>query len=69
MLWGHVRVAHHNDAAHDTIELMKEKGIKDQVKVIAGGAPISQDFAGEAGADSFALDAASAVDLCKGLWA
>ncbi|WP_407313534.1 B12-binding domain-containing protein [Desulfosporosinus sp. SB140] len=53
----------------DTIELMKEEGIKDQVKVIVGGAPISQDFADEVGADGFAPDAASAVDLCNRLLA
>jgi 5-methyltetrahydrofolate--homocysteine methyltransferase len=53
----------------DTIELMKEEGMKDQVKVIVGGAPISQDFADEVGADGFAPDAASAVDLCNRLLA
>ncbi|ATW27257.1 cobalamin B12-binding domain-containing protein [Candidatus Formimonas warabiya] len=51
----------------DTIELMKEEGLADKVKVIVGGAPISQDFADEVGADGFAPDAASAVDLCKKL--
>lgn len=53
----------------DTIELMKEEGVKDQVAVIVGGAPISQDFADEVGADGFAPDAASAVDLCNRLLA
>jgi len=53
----------------DTIELIKEEGLKDKVKVIIGGAPISQDFANEIGADGFAPDAASAVDLCKKLLA
>lgn len=53
----------------DTIELMKEEGIRDQVKVIIGGAPISQDFADEISADGFAPDAASAVDLCNRLLA
>ncbi len=46
----------------DTIELIKEEGLK--VKCIVGGAPISQDFADEIGADGFAPDAASAVELC-----
>ncbi|MDQ7095130.1 corrinoid protein [Desulfosporosinus sp. PR] len=46
----------------DTIELIKEEGLK--VKCIVGGAPISQDFADEIGADGFAPDAASAADLC-----
>jgi len=50
----------------DTIELMKEEGLGN-VKAIVGGAPISQDFADEVGADGFAPDAASAVDLCNSL--
>ncbi|MGI5866538.1 MAG: cobalamin B12-binding domain-containing protein [Syntrophaceticus schinkii] len=50
----------------DTIELMKEEGLG-HVKAIVGGAPISQDFADEVGADGFAPDAASAVDLCNAL--
>lgn len=54
-------------AMKDTIELLKEEGLKDQVKCIIGGAPISQDFADEIGADGFAPDAASAVELCKNL--
>lgn len=40
----------------------EEEGLK--VKCIIGGDPISQDFADEIGADGFALDAASAVELC-----
>lgn len=49
----------------DTIELIKEEGLK--VKCIIGGAPISQAFADEIGADGYAPDAASAVDLCSKL--
>ncbi|KJS88152.1 MAG: methyltransferase [Peptococcaceae bacterium BICA1-8] len=51
----------------DTIEVLKEEGLRDKVKVIVGGAPISNDFAEEIGADGFAPDAASATDLCKRL--
>ena len=53
----------------DTIELLKEEGVRDKVLVIIGGAPISQDFADEIGADGFAPDAGSAIDLCKKLLA
>lgn len=49
----------------DTIELFREEGL--DVKAIVGGAPISQDFADEIGADGFAPDAASATELCKRL--
>ena len=48
-------------------KLLKEEGLRDDVKVIIGGAPVSQDFADEIVADGFAPDAASAADLCKKL--
>jgi 5-methyltetrahydrofolate--homocysteine methyltransferase len=51
----------------DTIELLKEEGLRNRVKVIIGGAPVSQDFADEIDADGFSPDAASAADLCKRL--
>jgi 5-methyltetrahydrofolate--homocysteine methyltransferase len=51
----------------DTIDLLKEQGLRNKVKVIIGGAPISQEFADNIGADGFAPDAASAADLCKEL--
>jgi len=54
-------------AMKDTIDLISEEGLRDQVKIVIGGAPISQDFADQIGADGFAPDAASAVDLCKKL--
>jgi 5-methyltetrahydrofolate--homocysteine methyltransferase len=49
----------------DTIELLEEEGLRDKVKVIIGGAPISQEFAASIGADGYAPDAATATDLCK----
>ncbi|MBQ6811087.1 MAG: corrinoid protein [Firmicutes bacterium] len=51
----------------DTIELLKEEGLRDDVNVIIGGATVSQDFADEIVAEGFAPDAASAADLCKKL--
>lgn len=54
-------------AMKDTIEVLKEEGIRDKVKVIIGGAPISQDFADEIGADGYAPDAASATELAENL--
>ena len=50
-----------------TIEMLVEEGLRDKVKVIVGGAPVSQEFADTIGADGFAADAASASDLCKAL--
>ncbi|MBQ7262378.1 MAG: cobalamin-dependent protein, partial [Synergistaceae bacterium] len=54
-------------AMKDTIELLKEEGLRDKVKVIVGGAPLSDDFAGEISADGYSPDALSAVGLCKQL--
>ena len=51
----------------DTIELLKDEGLRDQVKVIIGGAPVSQDFADEIAADGYSPDAVSAADLAKSL--
>ena len=50
-----------------TIEALKEAGLRDQVKVMIGGAPITQDFADKIGADGFAPDASSASRKAKSL--
>jgi 5-methyltetrahydrofolate--homocysteine methyltransferase len=50
-----------------TIEALTEAGLRDQVKVIIGGAPITQDFADRVGADGFASDAGSASRVAKAL--
>lgn len=50
-----------------TIKALEEAGLRDQVKVIIGGAPINEEFAKEAGADGYAPDASRAVDLIKKL--
>jgi len=49
------------------VELTRERGLSDQVKVIVGGAPVSQQFAEEIGADAYGFDAANAVDRVKTL--
>ena len=45
------------------IEKLEEAGIRDRVKVMIGGAPVTDSFATEIGADGYAEDAISAVDL------
>ena len=50
-----------------TIEALTEAGVRDKVKVIIGGAPITQDFADKVGADGFAPDAGSAPRVAKAL--
>lgn len=52
-----------------TIEVINASEVRSQVKIIIGGAPITQRFAGEIGADGFAKDAVSAVDKVKELLA
>lgn len=45
------------------IENLYEEGLRDSIKVIVGGAPVTKEFANEIGADGWAPDAASAKDL------
>lgn len=49
------------------IKKLEEIGMRDSVKVIIGGAPVSQDFADKIGADGYAYDAAAAVPVVKRL--
>ena len=51
----------------NVIEELKKAGIRDKVKVIIGGAPITEEFAREIGADAYAEDAVKAVEVCKRL--
>jgi 5-methyltetrahydrofolate--homocysteine methyltransferase len=51
----------------DVVELVKSEGLEGKVKVIVGGAPVSQQFADDIGADGYGYDAANAVDLVKNL--
>ncbi len=44
-----------------TIDALKEAGVRDQVKIMVGGAPLTQTFAESIGADGFAQDASAAV--------
>lgn len=51
----------------DIIDGLKAAGVRGKVKVIVGGAPITQEFADSIGADGYARDAATAVDKAKEL--
>jgi 5-methyltetrahydrofolate--homocysteine methyltransferase len=50
-----------------TIEALEGAGLRDQIKIMVGGAPVTQRYADEIGADGYAADAASAVDIAKEL--
>jgi 5-methyltetrahydrofolate--homocysteine methyltransferase len=54
-------------AMKTTIEALEEAGIRDKVKTLIGGAPVTQNYADEIGADGYARDAASAADKAKEL--
>jgi len=53
----------------DVVKLAEQEGIRDKVKIMVGGAPVTQAFADQIGADAYTSDAASAADmaveLCK----
>jgi len=48
-----------------TIEALQKAGIRDEVKVMIGGAPVTEKYAQEIRADSYASDAGSAVSKAK----
>jgi len=50
-----------------TIEALKDAGLRDKVKVLVGGAPLTPKYAEEIGADGYAADASRAVALAKSL--
>lgn len=52
---------------HRVIEALEAEGLRDNVKVIVGGAPIDKKFADKIGADGYAKDAAEAVQLAREL--
>ena len=48
-----------------TIDALKAAGLRDKVKVMVGGAPVTQAFADEIGADSYSPDAATAAEVAR----
>jgi 5-methyltetrahydrofolate--homocysteine methyltransferase len=51
----------------EVIQALKDANLRRRVKVIVGGAPITEEWAKQIGADAFALDAASGAERCKEL--
>jgi 5-methyltetrahydrofolate--homocysteine methyltransferase len=51
----------------NTVEALKAAGLRDKVKVMVGGAPVTEAYAREIGADGYAADASRAVALAKSL--
>ena len=50
-----------------TIEALKAAGVRDQVKIMVGGAPVNEAYAQQIGADGYSPDASQAVALAKSL--
>jgi 5-methyltetrahydrofolate--homocysteine methyltransferase len=55
------------NSMRDTIKALKEAGLRDKVKVMVGGAPVTEEFAESIEADCYAKDAAIAVDKARAL--
>jgi 5-methyltetrahydrofolate--homocysteine methyltransferase len=47
----------------DTIQAISESGLREQVKIMVGGAPVNQEFASEIGADYYGRDSVAAKDF------
>jgi len=54
------------DAMKQTVDLLKEEGLRDNVKVIIGGNPVSVEACKHIGADAFTTNAAEGVKICQG---
>jgi 5-methyltetrahydrofolate--homocysteine methyltransferase len=50
-----------------TVDALEEAGLRESVKIMVGGAPVTDAFARQIGADAYAPDAASAVDVARGM--
>jgi 5-methyltetrahydrofolate--homocysteine methyltransferase len=50
-----------------TIAALKDAGVRDRVKIMIGGAPVTEQFAEEIGADGYAPNASAAVNVARGL--
>jgi 5-methyltetrahydrofolate--homocysteine methyltransferase len=51
----------------DTIQALIDNGLRDKVKVIIGGAPVSEEYAAQIGADGYGADGFHAVTLIEAL--
>ena len=54
-------------AMKEVVDLLAEEGLTGQVRTVIGGAPVTEDFAREIGADAYAFDGISAVDRVRQL--
>ena len=55
-------------AQKDVIDALKGAGVREKVKIMVGGAPVTQNFADEIGADAYTPDAATAAEVCAAFY-
>ena len=51
----------------ETIRALEEAGVRSEVKVMLGGAPVTEEFVAKVGADAYAANAGTAVDVARAL--
>ncbi len=56
-------------AMKDTVEAIKDAGLRDQIKIMVGGAPVNQEFANDIGADFYGPDSTSGMKYAKSVMA
>ena len=54
-------------AVEETMQALAKAGLRDKIKIIIGGAPVTQDIADQVGADGYGADAISAVEVARAL--
>ncbi|HHX74215.1 MAG TPA: cobalamin-binding protein [Firmicutes bacterium] len=54
------------EAMKDTVDALKEAGVRDSIKIIIGGNPVTKEACEQIGADAFTTNAAEGVKICQG---
>lgn len=54
------------DAMKNTVDAIKEAGLRDEVKIVVGGNPVTAEACSQVGADNFTTNAAEGVKICQG---
>jgi methanogenic corrinoid protein MtbC1 len=56
-------------AMKEVVDALKEAGLRDQIKIVVGGAPVNEQVRQYTGADYYAKDAVAGVNICKEIYA
>ncbi len=55
------------DVMADVVKAAEDAGVRDKIKIMIGGAPVTQEYCDKIGADAYTIDAASAADMAVNL--